>query len=117
MNILADENIARQVVERLKQDGHNVRYTIQGLGLADTIVLDTAYRESAVILTDDKDFGDLVIQQSLPTAGVILVRLPGIPPEQKAEIVAKIVHDHEESLIHAMTVITPHKVRIRPLQG
>lgn len=116
MNILADENIACQVVERLLQDGHNVRYTIQGLGIADTVVLKAAYHESALILTDDKDFGDLVIQQGLQTSGVILVRLPGIPPNQKAEIVAKVVRTYEHSLMNAMTVITPNKVRIRNLR-
>lgn len=84
MNILADENIAQQVVERLRQDGHNVRYTIQGQGLADTIVLDTAYREQALILTDDKDFGDLVIQQGLQTVGVVLVRLPGVSTRRES---------------------------------
>ena len=117
MNILADENIARQVVERLREDGHNIRYTIQGLGIADTVVLNTAYHEQLLILTDDKDFGDLVIQQNLQTAGVILVRLPGLPPQQKAEVITTVVREHEDSLMHAITVITPSKVRIRKLNG
>lgn len=117
MKILADENIARQVVEKLREDGHDIQYTIEGLGIADTVVLNTAYHTEAVILTDDKDFGDLVIQQGLETAGVILVRLPGLSHQEKAEIVAKVVRDYEDTLMYAMTVITPSKVRIRGLSG
>jgi predicted nuclease of predicted toxin-antitoxin system len=117
MNILADENIAQQVVERLRQDGHNVRYTIQGQGLADTIVLDTAYHEQALILTDNKDFGDLVIQQGFQTVGVVLVRLPGVSHVEKAEIVAGVFQQYNGSLMNAFTVITPSKVRVRNLRG
>jgi Domain of unknown function (DUF5615) len=43
MNILVDENIARQVVELLRQDGHNVNYTIQGQSISDDIVLGVAH--------------------------------------------------------------------------
>ena len=117
MNILADENIAQQVVDRLRQDGHNVRYTIQGQGIADTIVLATAYHEQALILTDDKDFGDLIIQQGLQTVGVVLVRFPGVPHAERAEIVARVFQEHGDSLMDAITVITSGKVRIRNLRG
>lgn len=62
MNIVVDENIATQIVKRLREDGHNVRYTLQGQGIADNVVLDTANKEQALLLTDDKDFGELVIR-------------------------------------------------------
>ncbi len=85
MNILIDENIARQVVERLRQDGHNVNYTIQGQSISDDVVLDTAHKQGALLVTDDKDFGELVIRQRQQASGVILVRLAGFSPAQKEE--------------------------------
>ncbi len=117
MNILADENIAVQVVERLRQDGHNVRYTIQGQGVADTIVLDMAYEQKALLITDDKDFGELVIRNKQQAFGVLLVRLPGFSFDQKAEIVANVVSEYGDALITAFTVITAKNIRSRPLNS
>lgn len=116
MNILVDENIARQVVERLRQDGHDVHYTIQGQRIADDIVLETAHQQKALLLTDDKDFGELVIRQHQQASGVILVRLAGLSPLQKAEVVANVVRERGDNLIDAFTVITPNNIRSRPLE-
>ena len=116
MNIVADENIAFQVVERLRQDGHNVRYTILGLSIEDRVVLELANQQKTLILTDDKDFGELVIRHRQQTSGVMLIRLPGLPPLQKAEIVAYVIEQYGDNLINAMCVVTPQKVRIRNLE-
>ncbi len=61
MNILADENIALQVVERLREGGHNVQYTIQGQSIPDDMVLDAANQQKALLLTDDKDYSILFL--------------------------------------------------------
>ena len=64
MNLLADENMARQVVERLRQDGHQIEYITEGpRGRDDTDIIDLANRSAAIVLTDDKDFGELVVRQ------------------------------------------------------
>ena len=116
MNILADENIALAVVERLRYDGHNVWYTIQGKSISDDVVLDLANRQKALLLTDDKDFGELVVRHSLTTSGVLLVRLAGLSPTRKAEVVAQVIRERGETLLNAFTVITPRKVRSRPIE-
>jgi predicted nuclease of predicted toxin-antitoxin system len=116
MNILVDENVARQVVERLRQDGHNVNYTIQGQSISDDVVLDAAYRQRALLVTDDKDFGELIIRQRQQASGVILVRLSGLSPVQKAEVVSEVIRERGDNLLHAFTVITLNNVRSRPLE-
>lgn len=115
MNIIVDENIAVQVVEKLQEDGHNVRYTIQGQGIADTIVLDMAYKQKALLITDDKDFGELVVHNKQQAFGVLLVRLPGLAFDQKAEIVADVVREYGNALTSAFTVITKKSIRTRSL--
>lgn len=117
MNIIADENIARQVVDRLLADGHDVRYTTRGQSIPDDIVLEAAYQQKALVVTDDKDFGELVIRQRRKASGVILVRLAGLSPQQKAEIVANVVRENGNRLIGSLTVITHRQVRIRPLDA
>jgi predicted nuclease of predicted toxin-antitoxin system len=114
VNLLADEGVDRQIVERLRQDGHRVWYTAEmEPGISDDAVLDLANREASLLLTADKDFGELVFRQRRSTAGVILVRLAGISPAHKAEMVASAIAAHLAELPQAFTVITPGIIRIR----
>jgi len=79
VKLLADEGVDRPIVERLRQSSHQVWYvTEMEPGISDNLVLDLANREGAVLLTADKDFGELVFRQGRMTRGVILIRLAGI---------------------------------------
>ncbi len=114
MKILADEGVDRPVVERLRQSGHRVWYVAEmEPGISDEVVLDLANREGAILLTADKDFGELVFRQRRIARGVILVRLAGISPSRKAEIVAFALAAHGDEMEQAFTVITLGAVRIR----
>ena len=63
MNLLADESIDLQIVDRLRQDGHLVHYIAEmEPGISDDVVLDLANQDTAVLLTADKDFGELVFR-------------------------------------------------------
>jgi predicted nuclease of predicted toxin-antitoxin system len=114
MNFIADENIDRQIVERLRYDGHDVRSVAEmDPGISDDEVLDMASRESAILLTADRDFGELVFRQQRIMAGVILVRLAGLSPTKKAVIVSVAISQHIAELPNAFVVVSPGRVRIR----
>ena len=114
MKFLADESIDRQIVERLRQEGHTVLYVAEmEPGLADDAVLETASRERIVLLTADKDFGDLVFRLKRLSAGVVLIRLAGLTPDKKASIVTSVISKHSQELVKAFTMITPTGIRIR----
>ena len=114
MKIIADEGVDRPIVVRLREDGHQVWYAAEmEPGLPDEALLDLANREGAVLLTTDKDFGELVYRQRRLTSGVILLRLAGMSPERKARIVASAVHAHGDKVRDAFAVITPGAIRIR----
>ena len=114
MKILADEGVDRPIVERLRQSSYQVWYVAEmEPGISDEVVLDLANREGAVLLTADKDFGELVFRQERITKGVILIRLAGISPARKAEIVVSALVAHGDEMEEAFTVITPGAVRIR----
>ena len=71
-----DESLDRQIVDRLRREGHTVWYVAEmEPGIPDDIVLDLANREADVLLTADKDFGELVFRQGRVTSGIFLVRL------------------------------------------
>ncbi len=118
MNFLADESVDRQIVERLRQDGHLVWYVAEmEPGISNDIVLALAKREAALLLTADKDFGEMIFRQRLHTHGIVLVRLAGLSPSRKAEIVASTVNQHATELAHAFSVIAPGVFRIRRFGG
>jgi predicted nuclease of predicted toxin-antitoxin system len=114
VNFLADESIDRQIVDRLRQDGHLVRYVAEmEPGVSDEAVLELANQEGSLLVTADKDFGELVFRQRRLTSGVVLVRLAGLSPASKAETVASAINRHIAGLPRAFAVITPGAMRIR----
>ena len=117
MNLLADESVDRQIVDRLRQDGHAVRYVAEmDPGISDDTVLDLAYREADVLLTADKDFGELVFRQGRLTSGILLVRLAGLSPARKADVVSSSVSQHSAELPGAFAVLSARSLRIRRLE-
>lgn len=115
MNLLADEGMDRQVVSRLRENGHDVVYVAElDPGISDEAVMERANREQRKLLTADKDFGELVFRQRLFTNGVILVRLSGLTPENKARLLVAAVEAHVADLSPGtFAVVTPGAVRIR----
>jgi predicted nuclease of predicted toxin-antitoxin system len=116
MNFVADEGIDRQVVERLRQDGHQVWYVAEmAPSISDEAVLAIANREAALLLTADKDFGEMVFRQRRFTGGIILVRLAGVSAGRKAEMVAAAIRRRQSELDGGFTVIAPGICRTRRL--
>lgn len=116
MKIVADENMAHGIVARLRASGHEVIFIAEiAQGNADIDVLALALQEQAIVLTDDKDFGDLVMFQKRPSWGVILAHLDGISVSDRAEMILSLLNDHAQELFGAFTVISGHNIRIRRL--
>jgi predicted nuclease of predicted toxin-antitoxin system len=114
MNFVADESVDRQIVEQLRKDNHEI-FSIaeESPSISDTEVLTKANSSDAVLITADKDFGELVFRLNQNHDGVILLRLAGVPPERKADIVSAFLRVHSDEIIGAFTVISMNNVRIR----
>lgn len=114
MILLADENLDWTVVARLRQDGHEVLAVAEmEPGIEDTSVLARANERQALLVTEDKDFGELVFRQGLVHAGVVLVRLAGLRTTVKADFLCNALKEHGEQMAGAFTVLSPGAVRIR----
>ncbi|HEX5273526.1 MAG TPA: DUF5615 family PIN-like protein [Gemmataceae bacterium] len=114
MNLVADENIDRGVVERLRRDGHAVDWIAEiSPSVSDEEVLGRAAASGAVLITEDKDFGELVYRRQLSHAGVLLVRLEGLDNAAKAEVVSQAVRDNAAELPGAFAVVSHDSVRLR----
>lgn len=99
MNFLADESVDGPVVYHLREDGHDVLSVAEmEPSLPDETVLAMANQRDVLLLTADKDFGELVFRQRRVFAGVVLIRLAGLSPAAKAMVVSTAIREHASKL-------------------
>lgn len=115
MRFVADESVDHSIVVRLREDGHDVIAVAELTpSIADDDVFAQANQYGGLLLTSDKDFGEIVFRQKRVTTGVALIRLPGLSPDTKAGIVSQAISEHQAEIPFSFTVISPGMVRIRP---
>jgi predicted nuclease of predicted toxin-antitoxin system len=119
MRFVADENVDPRIIARLRQDGHEV-YSVyeSNRGLKNAEVLALANQRQAVLVTEDKDFGEMLQREGRKAVGVLLVRLPDktVSLDQKVEMVAHTVEEYGHRLQGSLTIIKPEGVRSRPIK-
>ena len=117
MRFLLDENVDTRLALFLRRQGHDVTAIVQDYGhaLGDHEVLAIAAREQRVLITDDLDFGELVVRERLPHAGVLLFRLGGADPKIKQEWLRFVLTNHAEDLM-SLIVVTARGVRVRRIE-
>jgi predicted nuclease of predicted toxin-antitoxin system len=116
MRFLADENVSRLVVERLRAAGFDVASVRETRpGASDKDVLDETNSDDRVLITEDRDFGELVVRQRLRVRGIILLERDRLPGAAEAERVAEIVRIHASKLTGHLLVVEPARIRVRPL--
>jgi predicted nuclease of predicted toxin-antitoxin system len=75
MNLFADECCDVLLVRELRAGGHDVVYAKEDFpGQPDEVVLKAAFDQDRILLTEDKDFGELVYRLAFPARGIILLR-------------------------------------------
>jgi len=116
MKILSDENIPKDIVTWLRSAGHDVLAAadIQP-GAPDGDWVSRADREQRLILTSDKDFGELVFRDGLTSQGIVLLRLDDVVPAEMLSRSQDAWSVVEANPTGQFIVITPTKVRVRPL--
>jgi len=113
MNFLADESCAGPVVRTLREAGHDVVAIAEiARGATDEQVLERALNEKRVLITEDRDFGELVYARGRSSAGVILVRFDSRARQAKPATVVEAVAKLGSRLHDAFTVVEAGRVRI-----
>ncbi len=116
MRFLANENFPGSAVEALAALGHDVVWVrTAGPGSSDRQVLERAIRDARILLTFDKDFGELARATVLPReCGVVLFRIPMPPPREAGQRLAALI-DARSDWSGNFSVIEPARVRMRAL--
>jgi predicted nuclease of predicted toxin-antitoxin system len=116
MRFLANGNFPGAAVIALEAAGHDVVWVrIAAPGTTDPDVLAWAARDERILLTLDKDFGELARGSALPpTCGVILLRTPMSRPSDVGQRLAELITARDDWAGN-FSVIEPGRVRMRPL--
>jgi len=112
LNFLADESCDFRVVRALRQARHDV-IAISEIAnrMDDAAVIDLALRERRVLVTEDKDFGQLVHAHGHASRGVILIRYPASLRTTLSLDIVKLVEQAKEHLGKSFVVAEPGRIR------
>ncbi|MFM7131472.1 MAG: DUF5615 family PIN-like protein [bacterium] len=114
MRLLVDENIPRSIVNWLIESGHDVRWAAESLpGASDLTWATQAALNNQIILTNDKDFGELSYRDRVQCRGVILLRLDELNTRERLNRLIEVWPVIEEYSPNYFIVITSHKIRTR----
>lgn len=116
MRFLANENFPGDAVTALEVAGHDIIWVRTAApGSKDEYILAWAERENRVLLTFDKDFGELAWRAGLPAScGIVLFRLPMPAAAEVGTILAARIGERTDWVGH-FTVIEPRRIRMRQL--
>jgi predicted nuclease of predicted toxin-antitoxin system len=118
MKFCADENVARAIVIWLRDNGHDVLYASEAKpGSADSDWLDEAQKAGRMILTSDKDFGELIFRDRLNSHGVILLRMEHLTVKARIARLQLVWSVIEANPVGKFIVVTEKRVRVRSLDA
>ncbi len=117
MKFVADECCDEPIVDSLRSDGHDVVYIREiAQGSDDETVLDLAASQERILLTEDKDFGELAVRLGYPAYGILLIRMSPADSAAKLDRIRKVLEAQSDRLVGSFVVVDEAKARFRPLK-
>ena len=116
MKLIADENFPRAAVKALRDSGLDVLWIAEtSPGLRDEDVLELSVASSRILITFDKDFGELAFRANLTAeCGIVLFRVWPQDPTEMADLAIRSIPCRSDWAGH-FSVITREKIRMRPI--
>ena len=113
MNFVADESLDAPIIAALREVKHDVLSISEtSPRVADEVVLNISKEQNRILLTADKDFGELVFRLKLISSGIVLFRIPELTNDEKISLALQCIKDYENQLPSSFCVITHNKIRI-----
>ena len=112
--LLADENVHANIIKNLRQAGFEVISVREIMsGSSDELVLSKSFSSSAILVTEDSDFGELVFSHGNPVLGVIYLRYPWQEIDAICEALLTVLSSRQ--LRGSFFTISPKKIRERKI--
>jgi predicted nuclease of predicted toxin-antitoxin system len=113
-DIVADENVDVELIKNLNRAGLKIFSVLEKLpGVSDEEVLAIANSHQAIILTEEKDFGELTYRKKIHNYGIILIRLFNLTRKERIELISKMIILNFDKLKNNFTVFSNHGLRIK----
>ena len=115
MRFLLDQSAEARIAAFLSDRGHDATRVARDYpaGLPDHDVLAIAQNEQRILITNDRDFGELIVRHGHPHAGVIFFRFPpDSTAQEKIAALGRLLVTHAQQLDQFL-VVTPRGVRVR----
>jgi predicted nuclease of predicted toxin-antitoxin system len=114
MNLVADESVDSGIISQLRQMGIDVVSISEiSSGIKDSAVLKIAAENQCLLITEDKDFGELAYRLKLVHHGIFLIRLGDTPRKDRIAIVSDAIAKHFDQLLFNFSVISKSGLRIK----
>lgn len=114
MKFLVDESVEYSIVLFLRETGHDVKSVAEDFPTSeDSSILSYSNKANRILITNDKDFGELIYRLKYPHKGVILFRLSTEDSKSKTERLRVVIKKYSDKLINHFVVISDDKIRIR----
>lgn len=116
MRIIADESVNYLVVLELRQKGYEILFIAENHpSIEDKDILSISLNPPAIVITEDKDFGELVFKHKKNFVAVILLRYNASETTVIFERLFNLLEKHEQELFNAFVTVTASKTRIKYL--
>ena len=114
MKIVADESVDFGIIFKLRQKGIEViSITEDSPGIKDEEVLNISLNNRCLLITEDKDFGELTYRLKLEHKGILLIRLSDVSRKERIEIVAELLEKHFDYICNNFSVIDKRGLRVK----
>ena len=112
MKFIADVNIEKPVIDYLAEAGYDIKWIPDyDCEISDEALLRMARSEKRILITNDKDFGELIFLQKRLSSGIILFRVKGQRTEEKVKLMKKLLRNYPDKLLNNFVIITERKLR------
>jgi predicted nuclease of predicted toxin-antitoxin system len=114
LKFLVDVGVSKKVESWLEDEGYNIK-SVRAIDprLPDEKILKMAANEKRIVITMDKDFGELVYNSGQAHAGVLLLRLDEAKSEEKVSVIKQILSEYSDMILNKFCVFKDGKLRIR----
>jgi predicted nuclease of predicted toxin-antitoxin system len=112
MRFLVDESTGPAAAEWLTTQGHEIFSVYDSArGMDDDDIVQKAFDENWILITNDKDFGEQVYRERKPHHGIVLLRLDDERAKSKIEVLKRLLRSHADNLPDQFVVATEKSVR------
>ncbi len=114
--MIADESLNKNLVIALREIGYNISSIAEDCpGISDEEIAIRSLSPPNIIISEDKDFGELVYHHKVQIIGVILLRYEPNEFDFIKERLLTFMKEYHQNLQSKFVVITYNKIRIRNL--